>query len=78
MAEVAAVERHNAYGWVKPAADACEICGRKSFDTPVEGFQVRECARCEKLICENDADTNADCDQDGYFMTEWTCKGGCK
>lgn len=72
-----ATERHNSYGWIKPNADACEVCGKKEFATPVDGFVVRECTNCERLICEDHADTDADCDQDGFFTTSWTCKGGC-
>lgn len=73
-----AAERHNSYGWIKPNADACSICGKKEFATPVDGFVVRECTNCERLICEDHADTDADCDQDGYFTTSWTCKDGCE
>jgi hypothetical protein len=72
--EETAIETHNAYSWIKPTADACEVCGRKEFATPVDGFVVRECTRCERLICEKCADTDADSDQDGYFTTSWTCK----
>lgn len=31
-------ERHNSYGWIKPNADACSICGKKEFATPVDGI----------------------------------------
>ena len=67
-------DRHNAYGWIKPTADACEICGKKEYATPVNGFQVKPCGCRERLICEDHADTDADCDQYGYFATSWTCK----
>lgn len=67
-------DRHNAYGWIRLDAAACHLCGRKEYATPVDGFQVQECTRCSRLICENHADTDADCDQDGYFTTEWVCK----
>lgn len=77
LSEVEA-ERHNAYAWIKPNADACEVCGKKEFATPVDGFVVRECTNCERLICEDHADTDADCDQDGYFTTSWTCNSGCE
>lgn len=77
-AETRAVEWHNTYGWIRPDADACEICGRKAYATPVDGFVVRECTQCERLICEEHADADADCDQDGYFLTSWVCSGGCK
>lgn len=74
-AERESVARHNAYGWIRPDADACEICQRKAYATPVDGFMVRECTRCERLICEECSDADADCDQDGYFLTSWVCNG---
>lgn len=71
-------ERHNAYGWIKPAAARCHRCGKAEYATPVDGFVVQECTRCSRLICEDHADTDADCDQDGYFQTEWVCKGDAR
>jgi hypothetical protein len=72
------VVRHNAYGHINPNADACEVCGRRESATPVDGFTVRPCTNCERMICELHADTDADCDQDGYFTTSWTCSGDAR
>lgn len=72
------VARHSAYGFVRPDADACYRCGRKEFTTPVEGFQVRSCDRCERLVCELCAEV--DCGGEGEGVS-WICdslKGGCK
>jgi hypothetical protein len=73
--ETTTVERHNAYGFVRPDADACYLCGRKEFTTPVEGFQVRECDRCERLVCEKCAEV--DCGGEGEGVS-WQCEGRCR
>lgn len=70
--------RHNAYGWIKPIATACYLCGKKAFNTPVEGFQVRDCDRCEQPVCEDCAEV--DCGGEGEGV-QWICdsfKGGCR
>lgn len=71
------VIRHNDYAWIRPDAEACYLCGRKEFATPVDGFQVRPCGKCERPVCERCAETDADCDQDGYHTTSWQCEQEC-
>lgn len=70
--------QHNIYGWIRPDADACEVCGRKEFTTPVDGFQVRACDRCERFICELHAE--ADGGGEGERVS-WICgdeaRGSC-
>lgn len=60
----------------------CYLCGREEWtDRAGYGFIVRDCDECERPVCEECAETDADCDQDGYFQTQWICdslKGGCK
>ncbi len=71
-------ERHNSYGWIKPTADACYLCGKKEYATPVDGFQVRECERCERSVCQECAEI--DCGGEGEGVS-WICdslKGGCR
>lgn len=70
QSELTAVECHNAYAWISPDADACELCGRKSFATPVDGFQVQECDNCQRLVCEIHADV--DCGGEGEGC-QWRC-----
>lgn len=69
------VERHNAYSWVKPDATACVLCGKKTFNTPVEGFQVIECFHCAREICEDCADIEGGGGDDGSQLSGWNCTG---
>lgn len=71
-------ERHNSYGWIKPDAEACHVCHKKEYATPVDGFVVKVCDLCDRMLCENHADTDTDCDQDGYFQTSWICDGDAR
>lgn len=73
--EPSATEKHNSYSWIKPDADACEICGKKAFATPVDGFEVRECTNCSRPVCQECVDVDCDSDGEGYFVTSWVCKG---
>lgn len=72
-----AAERHNAYGWIKPDATACHLCGKKEYATPVDGFQVQECDRCGRPVCENDAESDYDMVGDPlrFVNTQWVCAG---
>lgn len=60
----------------------CYLCGREAGRGP-DGLMVRECMRCEREVCEGDADTDADCvgDPPQFVLTQWICdslKGGCR
>lgn len=59
--------------------DTCYLCGKKPWsDRAGYGFSIHQCDRCDEDVCENCADMDADCDQDGFFITQWICAGGCK
>lgn len=61
--------------------DKCHVCGKTSFhDRAGYGFQVRECMRCQKNVCESHAETDYDLQGDpgSYVCTQWVCEGGCK
>jgi hypothetical protein len=73
-----AVTRHNAYGWIRPDADACYVCGRKAFATPVDGFVVSDCDKCGQPICQECAEVDYDSSSEGYRCTQWQCEAGCK
>ena|ERR1044071_7446537 len=64
--------RHNAYGWIKPDAATCYICGKKEYATPVDGFHVKECGKCERLVCEHCAEVDAD-----ERSIQWQCSEEC-
>lgn len=70
-------EAHNSYAWIKPDAEACHLCGKKEFSTPVDGFQVEECDKCERPICQECCESDYDLQGDpGTFVcTQWVCKG---
>lgn len=69
------VARHNAYGWIKPDAEACCQCGRKEYATPVDGFIVRPCLKCERSLGECCADIDYGGGDDGSRLTSWNCQG---
>jgi hypothetical protein len=79
MSQQVSVESHNSYGWIRPDADACYLCGKKEYATPVDGFQVCECDKCERPVCENCAETDVDCvgDPPQYVTTQWQCEQEC-
>lgn len=60
--------------------DKCHRCGKAAYSNPVEGFSVQPCDKCERDVCENCADTDADCvgDPPRFVQTSWTCKSGCR
>jgi hypothetical protein len=70
-------ERHNAYGWVRPDAATCYLCGKKEYITPVDGFQVQDCDECSRPICEQCAEVDYDGDSEGFRNTQWQCEKGC-
>lgn len=75
-----AAEGHNSYGWIKPDAGTCHLCGKKEFATPVDGFQVQDCDRCELPVCEECCESDYDLvgDPGAYHCTQWICSGGCE
>lgn len=77
--ETQEVQRHNAYGWIRPDAIACYLCGRKEFATPVDGFSVRNCGKCDRPVCQNCAETDADCvgDPPRFVLVQWQCAEEC-
>lgn len=70
-------QRHNAYSWIKPDAAACHLCGKKGFATPVDGFQVKECDKCERPVCQECAEVDYDGDSEGFRNTQWQCEQEC-
>jgi len=61
----------------------CYICGGLAYHAYGDSFAVRECQRCERPVCENCAEMDADCvgDPPRYVLTAWLCdslKGGCR
>lgn len=71
------VEKHNAYSWIKPDAAQCYLCGRKAFATPVDGFQVSDCDKCERPVCQECAEVDYDGDSEGFRNTQWECLSEC-
>lgn len=71
------VDRHNAYAWVKPDAAQCHLCERKEFATPVDGFQVQDCDKCGRPVCERCAEVDYDGDSEGFRNTQWQCEQEC-
>lgn len=62
-------------------ADSCHICGQTSWhDRAGYGFQVQECSRCLKMVCESHAETDYDLQDDPprYVCTQWVCGAGCE
>lgn len=56
----------------------CFICGKSEWrDRAGYGFIVRECDRCQREICEDCAEIDADGSSDGYRLTQWECPNQC-
>lgn len=75
--EAEAVARHNAYGWIRPDAETCHLCGRKAFATPVDGFVVIDCFKCQRPLCQECAEVDGSGGDDGSLLSQWECRGGC-
>jgi hypothetical protein len=54
--------------------EKCKYCNKESWqDRAGYAFVVRECRKCEEPVCENCAELDYDCDEDGFFNTQWDC-----
>lgn len=66
--EVAAIE-----------ADSCHLCGKAPWVSKAcESFEVRQCQKCEREVCQECCEMDADSDQDGFFICQWICREGCE
>lgn len=72
-------DRHNAYAWVKPDAAKCYLCNKAEFATPVDGFQVQNCDKCARPVCQSCAETDYDAqgDPSEFINTQWQCEQEC-
>lgn len=61
----------------------CYLCGKSERRSYCDDFNVHECDKCERPVCQNCAEVDYDCvgDPATFVNCSWICdslKGGCR